>query len=157
MARDRGRGIHGLCPDQRLRFTLALLTDATEAVGMCHRRCLVEVKHLAVAGKWVHDTVRANDFPPETVATAINQTEALTNRVGVACLAKLVTHLSLDCEPCSAVVGFLKLLGPYGTHRCRKQTVQRLWLARVCSRPRPRGRHKSLGRDALPKPSSIER
>ena len=61
-------GLQALCRDLGIELALTVLTDATAAIGICRRRGLGKVLHLAVADLWVQDKVRAGDFSLKKVA-----------------------------------------------------------------------------------------
>ena len=59
---SKGIGLRNLAADLGISFNLRVLTDATAAIGICRRRGLGKVRHLAVADLWGQDKVRAKDF-----------------------------------------------------------------------------------------------
>ena len=63
-------GLQSLARDLGIELKLNLHTDATAAIGICRRRGLGKVRHLAVADLWVQDKVRAGDFRLMKVATS---------------------------------------------------------------------------------------
>ena len=56
-------------------------SDATAAIGICRRKGLGKIRHLAVADLWIQDKVRAKDFELEKVLGAKNPAEMLTKDV----------------------------------------------------------------------------
>ena len=64
---SKALGLQSVARDLGLPFKLEVLTDATAAIGICRRRGLGKIRHLAVAALWVQDRVRAGDFAPTKV------------------------------------------------------------------------------------------
>ena len=67
--------------DLGMSFTLRVFTDATAAIGICRRRGLGRVRHLAVADLWVQDRLKARDFELHKVAGADNVADMLTKHL----------------------------------------------------------------------------
>ena len=74
---------------------LDVLTDATAAIGICRRRGLGKIRHLAVADLWVQDKVRAKDFGLHKVAGAQNPADILTKHVSKDVLQKHLPSFGL--------------------------------------------------------------
>ena len=55
-------GLQALCLDLGLTVSLKIHSDSTAAIGICRRRGLGRVRHLAVADLWVQDRLRGGDF-----------------------------------------------------------------------------------------------
>ena len=55
-------GLQSVARDLGFQWPLRMFTDATAAIGICHRKGLGKIRHLAVADLWVQDKVRAGDF-----------------------------------------------------------------------------------------------
>ena len=51
-------GTRSLAAALGFTFQLSVLTDATAAIGICRRRGLGKVRHLAVADLWIQDRVK---------------------------------------------------------------------------------------------------
>ena len=90
--------MQALCQDLGFKLDLTILTGATAAIGICRRKGLGKVRHLAVADLWIQDKVRAQDFKLEKVAGTSNPADALTKYVDHSTLAKHLKTLSLDFE-----------------------------------------------------------
>ena len=57
-----GLGMQALCLDLGFDWALELHSDASAAIGICRRRGLGKIRHLAVADLWVQDRLRTKDF-----------------------------------------------------------------------------------------------
>ena len=57
-----GLGLQAMCADLGVEVKLRIFSDATAAIGICRRRGLGRVRHLAVADLWVQDRLRSTDF-----------------------------------------------------------------------------------------------
>ena len=56
-------------------------TDASTAVGICRRRGLGKIKHLATSDLWAQDRLRTNDFSLAKVPGEQNTADILTKYV----------------------------------------------------------------------------
>ena len=68
--------------DLGLDFDVNVLSDATAAIGICRRRGLGKIRHLAVADLWVQDRVRALDFILSKVPGSENTADIMTKMYG---------------------------------------------------------------------------
>ena len=84
-------GLISIAKDLGCNWDLVIETDATAAIGICRRRGLGKIRHLAVADLWVQDRVRSGDVILRKVAGADNASDILTN---VAPRPLLWRHLS---------------------------------------------------------------
>ena len=50
-------GLQSIAADLGLTFDLTIRTDSTAAVGICRRRGLGNIRHVAAADLWVQDTI----------------------------------------------------------------------------------------------------
>ena len=73
-------------------------TDATGAIGMCRRRGLGKVRHLAVADLWIQEKVRARDFELLKVDGQANPADILTKAVDRQTLCRHMNRLKLEAE-----------------------------------------------------------
>ena len=58
----QGLGLQTIARDLGIELNLTVLTDATAAIGICRRRGLGKVRHLATADLWMQDRIRKGDF-----------------------------------------------------------------------------------------------
>ena len=77
-AAGEGLGLQSLCRDLGLHLDLRVHTDSTAAIGICRRRGLGRVRHLAVADLWLQDRLRTHDFELCKVLGAHNVADLLT-------------------------------------------------------------------------------
>ena len=78
-----------------LKFELDIRSDASAAIGICKRRGLGKVRHLAVADLWVQDHLRTGDFTLSKVKGVDNPADALTKFVDRVTLEKHIAGMSL--------------------------------------------------------------
>ena len=81
-----------------LNFDLVVLTGATAAIGICSRRGLGKVRHLATADLRVQDRLRAGDFSLEKVAGSDNPADILTKFLERPHKKKHLANLRLRAE-----------------------------------------------------------
>ena len=84
-------GLLAIAKDLGLTWDLTLLTDASAAIGVCRRRGLGKIRHLAVADLWIQDKVKSKDCLLKKVLGKDNPSDALTKHVDGGTLHK---HLS---------------------------------------------------------------
>ena len=97
---SKALGLQAVAKDLGLSFSVKVLTDSTAAIGICRRRGLGKIRHLAVADLWVQDRVRAGDFVLEKVLGSLNPADILTKCTDKATLHK---HLGFLCVKFAAV------------------------------------------------------
>ena len=95
---SQGLGLQSLARDLGIDLQLKIMTDATAAIGICRRRGLGKVRHLATADLWIQDKLRRKDFQLEKVLGADNPADMLTKHVDRATLAKHMNKLGLYVE-----------------------------------------------------------
>ena len=91
----QGLGLQTIANDLGI---LSVLTDATAAIGICRRRGLGKVRHLATADLWMQDRIRKGDFKLLKVAGADNPADMLTKHVDKPLLLKHTAALGLYYE-----------------------------------------------------------
>ena len=94
----QGLGLQTITKDLGIQRSLVVLTDATAAIGICRRRGLGKVRHLATADLWVQDRIRKGDFTLVKVADAENPADMLTKHVGKSLFTKHMAALGLSYE-----------------------------------------------------------
>lgn len=95
---SEGLGLQAICCDLGLSLPLRVHSDAAAAIGICRRRGLGRVRHLAIADLWVQDRVRARDFTLHKVAGQENVADLLTKYLPRADHDKPVKDLGLLVE-----------------------------------------------------------
>ncbi len=94
----QGLGLQTIASDLGINLNLSVLTDATAAIGICRRRGLGKVRHLATADLWVQDRIRKGDFKLSKVPGAENPADMLTKHVDKPLLLKHCSALGLSYE-----------------------------------------------------------
>ena len=93
-----GLGLQTIANDLGIPLDLSVLTDATAAIGICRRRGLGKVRHLATADLWMQDRIRKGDFKLLKVPGADNPADMLTKHVDKLLLLKHTATLGLYYE-----------------------------------------------------------
>ena len=81
--------------DLGIDLEVEVLTDATAAIGICRRRGLGKIRHLAVADLWVQERLRSGDFALTKVRGTDNPSDVLTKYSDRATLAKHIENMGL--------------------------------------------------------------
>ena len=93
-----GLGLQAIAKDLGLRWDLVVHTDASAAIGICKRRGLGKVRHLAVADLWVQDRIRKKDFEIRKIAGVDNPADLMTKNLDRPLMQKHMTKLGLVPE-----------------------------------------------------------
>ena len=93
-----GIGLQSLCGDLGLNVWLRLHSDSTAAIGVCRRRGLGRIRHLAVADLWLQDKVKSNALSVHKIAGKDNPADALTKWVDAATLQKALSKMRIEPE-----------------------------------------------------------
>ena len=93
-----GLGLQSLCNDLGFSVKLRLHTDSMAAIGICRRRGLGRVRHLAVADLWLQDRLRSGDFELCKVLGSNNVADLLTKYLDRATQDRHCASLGLDFE-----------------------------------------------------------
>ena len=80
-AASEGLGLQALCADLGLQVSLGVHSDATAAIGVCKRRGIGKIRHLAVADVWIQDKLRTGDFELCKNPRPANPADVLTKHV----------------------------------------------------------------------------
>ena len=91
----QGLGLQALVSDLGLKWSLRVATDAAAAVGICRRRGLGEIRHLATADLWVQDRIKKKDFELVRVPGVSNPSDVLTKHVDRTILDKHLDTMNL--------------------------------------------------------------
>ena len=87
-----------MAADLGLSWGITIFSDATAAIGICRRRGLGKIRHLAVADLWVQDKVKNKEFELEKILGANNPADLLTKYLDGTVQDKHVTALGLQFE-----------------------------------------------------------
>ena len=93
-----GLGLRSLCEDLGLKIKLRLHSDSTAAIGVCRRRGLGKIRHLAVADLWLQDKVRLGEISIHKVAGQDNPADVMTKYVDRATLEKGLARMRVEVE-----------------------------------------------------------
>ena len=94
----QGLGLQGLASDLGLKWSVTVATDAAAEIGICRRRWLGKIRHLATADLWVQDRIKKGDFQLVKVAGTVNPADILTKHVDRTILDKHLQRLNLRYE-----------------------------------------------------------
>ena len=78
---SHGLGMVSLAKDLGIELALEIHTDATAAIGICRRRGLGKIRHLATADLWVQEKLRLKSFSLHKILGAHNPADILTKYV----------------------------------------------------------------------------
>ena len=90
--------MQSIARDLGFTWGLGLHSDASAAIGICRRRGLGKVRHLAVADLWVQDRLRTKDFSLSKVPGVDHPSDMLTKHVERALIDKHLSRSSLRFE-----------------------------------------------------------
>ena len=88
-------GLRSVAADLGLSWKITLQTDSTAAVGICRRRGLGKIRHLAAADLWVQDRLRCKEFAIVKVLGTENVADILTEHVPRPTLCKHMAAMGL--------------------------------------------------------------
>ena len=91
-------GFQAMASDLGFPVTLHLKTDASAAVGICRRRGLGRIRHLAVSDLWVQERLRNGDFFLEKIPGADNPADVLTKHLDRPTLLRLLPRMHIHEE-----------------------------------------------------------
>ena len=95
---SRGIGMRSMMHDLGFDWSLKVRSDAAAAIGICKRRGLGRVRHLATADLWVQDHIRTGDFVIDKILGSENPADILTKNVDRVLLGKHLTTMQLKEE-----------------------------------------------------------
>ena len=92
---SHGLGMLSLCRDLGLNMSLDVRTDAAAAIGVCRRRGLGKIRHLATADLWVQEKLRLKEFTLTKTPGSQNPADMLTKHLDRATLEKHLRTLNI--------------------------------------------------------------
>ena len=95
---SQGLGLVALAEDLGIDFTFEILTDASAAIGICRRRGLGIIRHLAVADLWVQEKLRLEEFMLVKIPGSQNPADILTKHVDRQTLERHLRTISIVQE-----------------------------------------------------------
>ena len=93
-----GIGLQSVARDLGIQLNLKVMTDASAAIGVCRRRGLGKIRHLATADLWIQERLRGGDFELVKVAGQDNVAEVLTKHVDRSTLERHLQAMGLKQE-----------------------------------------------------------
>ena len=93
-----GLGLQAVAKDLGLKWELCVHSDATAAIGICRRKGLGKIRHLAVADLWIQDKVKAKDFLLKKVLGADNPADMMTKHINRNDMCKHMKKIGLYWE-----------------------------------------------------------
>ena len=74
-------GLQSVAKDLGFEWSLKIHSDATAAIGICNRKGLGRIRHLAVADLWIQDKVKAGDFKLVKILGSENPADMFTKSI----------------------------------------------------------------------------
>ena len=93
---SQGLGLQALLKDIGWMVKLRLHSDATAAIGMCKRKGLGKVRHLATSDLWIQERVRSRDIELLKVLGVDNPADVLTKYVERHAMEKAMNKLNMS-------------------------------------------------------------
>ena len=93
-----GLGLQSVARDLGFEWTLCVHSDATAVIGICRRKGLSKIRHLAVADLWIQDKVRAKYLNLKKVLGADNPADMMTKHINREDMAKHMKNIGLYFE-----------------------------------------------------------
>ena len=90
--------MRSMMTDLGFTWDLIIRSDAAAAIGICKRRGLGKVRHLATADLWVQDHIRTGDFVLNKILGAENPADMITKNVDRMLLLKHSETMQLRPE-----------------------------------------------------------
>ena len=91
-------GLRSVEADVCMKWDLHLRTDATAAIGICRRKGLGKIRHLAVADLWVQDKLKTGDFQLSKIPGLENPGDLFTKYLDARSADAHVGRLNLVTE-----------------------------------------------------------
>lgn len=92
----QGLGFQSMMRDAGFERALHTRTDSTAAIGICRRRSIGKIRHLAVSDLWIQEKLQQNAFKISKVLGKENCADMLTKHVDKPTLASLMSRMSLE-------------------------------------------------------------
>ena len=88
-------GLVAVAKDLGFNWSLIVQTDASAAIGVCRRRGLGKIRHLATADLWIQDKLRCREFELVKIPGQQNISDILTKHVDRATLERHMMSMGL--------------------------------------------------------------
>jgi hypothetical protein len=87
-------GLQSIAADLSVKVEKTIHTDSSAAKGICERKGIGKIRHLAVSSLWIQDRIRSGDIKLRKIAGALNSSDVLTKHVEG---HRVRQHLSTMC------------------------------------------------------------
>ena len=91
-------GLRSVAKDLGIKWDIEIRTDATAAIGICRRKGLGKIRHLAVADLWVQDKVKSGDFALSKILGSDNPADLLTKYLDGSSIVKHAKRIEIEYE-----------------------------------------------------------
>ena len=92
-------GLQSLLRDLGWSLGIRVHSDATAAIGICRRKGIGKIRHLAITDLWIQDKVRSKTLELCKVLGADNPADVLTKYVPRQTMGKAIAHMGLVVLP----------------------------------------------------------
>ena len=92
---SQGLGLQSLLADLGWKVKLRLHSDATAVIGMCKRKGLGKVRHLATADLWIQEKIKSREIDIQKMLGSENPADALTKYIDRATMMKIMKQLNM--------------------------------------------------------------
>ena len=108
----QGLGLQSLLKDMNWNVSLRIHSDATAAIGMCRRKGLGKVRHLATTDLWIQEKVRSKVIELVKILGTENPADVMTKYVDRSTMEKALDKMHLTfmggrpaCAPATMGLG----------------------------------------------------
>ena len=88
-------GLQSLIADYGWKIPLRLHSDATAAIGICRRKGLGKIRHLATADLWIQQKVRGREIDLRKILGSENPADVLTKYVSRETMSKALSTMNM--------------------------------------------------------------
>jgi hypothetical protein len=92
----QGLGMQSLLTDLGWKLKLRVHSDATAAIGICRRKGLGKIRHLATTDLWIQDKVRSRQIELIKVLGTHNPADVMTKYVNRQSMEKALAFMSMS-------------------------------------------------------------
>ena len=124
----RGLGLQPLLRDMGWEVSLRLHSDATAAIGICKRKGVGKVRHLATTDLWIQEQVRSGRIKLEKILGTENPADVFAKYVDRATMQKAMSKINIarkDGRPACAPATMGLQQVTCSTGECRKEGPRR--------------------------------
>ena len=88
-------GLQSLLSDLGWKMRIRIHSDATAAIGICRRKGLGKIRHLATTDLWIQDKVRSKQIELLKILGTENPADVMTKYVGRQAMEKALTTMGM--------------------------------------------------------------